>query len=1063
MADNKFFNMFNDIDDKYIKEAEQTASGPDMYIEYVPWRMSKRTVIISATAALAACAALVFGITKLPGLIHGIETSRSEVNNSSAEAVYGVPTLVGTPIPDGELEEFDLDALADSYRETFPEELTALLGEISDPAAADAYVKARTLADLTSGISNADVIATDKAREKMEKQMRACVTVTEPTIDTAYPDPVFDLYETGYRYGGFVQLFREFFCDEAAENLIICSRRSFIDNGGQLYAADGYETGGVRVLGLVHTDYELITNTDSQIVFNTVRYYDYAVDGEREPYDSANKDSYINKEGQRFVSIYTNRLVKEDGLWRAENIDYGYAEHTLPYAFDRTYPQITDKSVLEYTPLPEGSHIDFDYGEALSKYTETLKKDENLTAVLEQIGDAEFTERYYNARTLAEILAANENVHLFTGKDSGFALNFLDEYNQNADRYLETCFTYDSFANTLKDAFGSETFYYMLEHGTFYDYDGVLCKGCRAFSENPLLVHSEYELTSRTEDEIVFDTLCYHIRPEEYNAFVGFGRKQPYDPSKRSDYIVTRITNRFVKEDGKWRAEELCFLGDMSSVGRINDGADNIELDTTKLTFHLEGTPLPESELADFSYEETLENYRKKLDEDEGLTALLERINKPDFTDIYYRARTLADMLALVGGTELAPSEKIRSGHEAATITSLTPISSMVFIYDETGYTYDSFTAAYREIFGGDIDKAIRLYNFTNAFRELDGALYYRERYYPYEDIFLVHTDYELITNTDGEVVFDSICYMVDWDYYDLNAPELIKPKFDPNNTDGYVINRITNRFVKENGKWRAERLCMDDGKSSAWETSGGDVQTDEHGNSVIITGTPRPESALADFTYEKALENYRKKLDEDEGLTALLEQINNPGFTESFYRAKTLADIAAMHPDVEREVCSGQRAQIKIYEDSPDIYNSAIVPRYSYGQTFRESGCKYKGFIDALYKAFTEDSVALLLMNAPHVYEHDGQLYYESGTAQLPENLVHTEYELVENTADTIRFTTVNYYVTSWQPGSKPVYDPAIKELYDTTRIGNEFRYIDGEWKAYEICMLDGKSSSST
>ena len=53
MAD-KFFNLFNDIDDKYIKEAEQTASEPDMYIEYVPGNISKHKMFFAGAGLLAA-------------------------------------------------------------------------------------------------------------------------------------------------------------------------------------------------------------------------------------------------------------------------------------------------------------------------------------------------------------------------------------------------------------------------------------------------------------------------------------------------------------------------------------------------------------------------------------------------------------------------------------------------------------------------------------------------------------------------------------------------------------------------------------------------------------------------------------------------------------------------------------------------------------------------------------------------------------------------------------------------------------------------------------------------
>ncbi len=90
------------------------------------------------------------------------------------------------------------------------------------------------------------------------------------------------------------------------------------------------------------------------------------------------------------------------------------------------------------------------------------------------------------------------------------------------------------------------------------------------------------------------------------------------------------------------------------------------------------------------------------------------------------------------------------------------------------------------------------------------------------------------------------------------------------------------------------------------------------------------------------------------------------------------------------------------------------------------------------------------------------GQLYCNRVSAGCPITLVHTEYELVENGSETVKFTTKNYYVpfnTLGDPADL-VYGPEKKADYLIPEINNEFRYIDGEWKIYETCTLADYSS---
>lgn len=1035
MADNKFFNLFNDIDDKYIKEAEQTASGPDMYIEYVPGKLSKRTVVISAAAALAACAALVFGIVKLPGLVNGLApVSESTLNSSSVSVGDAVLDLLGTPIPDDELEEFDYAETVNSYRQTFPEELTAVLDEIGKPEVTEVYCKASTLAAMMNYRPNADIVLTDKAKAKSEKKMRAAITFTVPSTDPGFTDSEFDkyeMYETGYSYDSFCQAFRDVFGGESADDMIIKSRYGFYNYGNELYCKEyDYKSDG-GIANLVHTDYELITNTDDEVVFYTVLYFDFSDEwfdkwdnGDvSELYDPADKDTYLNGEGKRRVNTQINRFVKTDGVWKAEDIYCEYSQ-SLNYRFKNTRPDITDKLVLMGEPFPESAHTDFEYGETLSEYTEKLKKDEGLTALLEQIGDSEFTEQYYKARTLAEILAHNSEAY-FPIRDIGAILSFRDNYNQECDRYLETGLKYDSFLKTLNETFGSKTVNYMLERGTFYNYNNALCYGCRSFDENPLLVHNDYRFSFRTEDEIVFDTLCYHIRPEEYNAFSGYGSKQPYDPSKKVYYNVTKITNRFVKVNGKWKAEEICFLGDMSSVGEISESNEIPVSDNLIVT----GKPLPENELVDFTYEKTLDNYRKILAEDGELTAVLGQINKPDFTESYYRARTLADMLWFVEGTELIPSDKVRTNHEPATIEYITPISVTPFIYEETGYRYEGFEAALHDVFSDE--NAEKMSKRFGRFLEYNGEFYSPERD-PYVDYFLAHIGYELKTNTDSEIVIDSVCYFVDRGY----LTTWTKPTFHPENTDSYIIKKVSNRFVKENGKWKSAEICMADGVSSLYDPSNPPQQETVTigGKNYTITGNPSVN--YADFDYSR---QYNAQFGDDKrDLRDFLDTLGNPEAADAYLRAVAVTD---------------------------GFYGGKYISTAPGGAWIDDGDTRYfetdyydSDFFGALRDIFTVEASRAIPERSGVFFTYNGGLYqcdyYDSELSNR--KWVRIEYELIKNTDTEIEFNTYIRYNFSGDPATD-------YEGYDW--IKNRIVYQEGllheGWRVDEMCILNYISSN--
>lgn len=497
--------------------------------------------------------------------------------------------------------------------------------------------------------------------------------------------------------------------------------------------------------------------------------------------------------------------------------------------------------------------------------------------------------------------------------------------------------------------------------------------------------------------------------------------------------------------------ESLTPSAGMSGITPASSHSPNDSFDIKNI-FEVTGTPLPESELADFTYEEILDNYRKILAENRELTAVLTLINKPDFTERYYRARTLADMLEFVDEAKIIPSDKVRTDHEPATVMSAAMSSTLVF--NESGYKFESFKAAFHDVFNDD--SANKLLKRFSRFSEYNGGLYYVECK-PNEEILLVHTDYELKTNTDSEIVFDTVCYWTDYSDLPITTwtTERTKPEFDPGKIDEYTITRISNRFVKENGKWKAEEVYMADGVSSAWDTSTGNISTDDRGNRFLISGTPLSESELSDFNFEVMLEDFRYMCGKDEELLALLESIGKPEITELYYKAGALADPEGFR---QKDLPSQHKeTHITITENTPPSIYSTIDPSYTKGQKFIETGVRSDSFMKALNEVFYAESYAFMLARDPYFFTYNGQLFNRTDRNATLVHPVHMEYRLEENSDDTVRFTTINYFLP---PDSDlHSYIPSEKDKYVTVEVNNEFRVIDGKWKAYDICTPYGYS----
>ena len=113
-----------------------------------------------------------------------------------------------------------------------------------------------------------------------------------------------------------------------------------------------------------------------------------------------------------------------------------------------------------------------------------------------------------------------------------------------------------------------------------------------------------------------------------------------------------------------------------------------------------------------------------------------------------------------------------------------------------SGFTCDSFLAAFPKIFTEEW-KPVMLNNFHYFIK------YGEELYYAYGEVGgnLAHlyTEYELVKQTDNEIIFNAIAYDLDW-RESLETPEAV---YDPAKKDDYLKAYQVFRFVKTADGWR--------------------------------------------------------------------------------------------------------------------------------------------------------------------------------------------------------------------------------------------------------------------
>ncbi len=164
----------------------------------------------------------------------------------------------------------------------------------------------------------------------------------------------------------------------------------------------------------------------------------------------------------------------------------------------------TETAAVFGTPLAKNelSEFEFDRGWADSVIANTDEEE-----FLDSLGMPEIKELYLDALSLVHIMSTENLARADGTRCFGNDDTYISLYNGEkfSNRYEETGYTYDSFYNAFLSVFTKETADNMLSrYPSFYEHDGALWYAGVTFCGNISEVHREYELTSKTDNEVSF-------------------------------------------------------------------------------------------------------------------------------------------------------------------------------------------------------------------------------------------------------------------------------------------------------------------------------------------------------------------------------------------------------------------------------------------------------------------------------------------------------------------------------------------------------------------------------
>ncbi|MCM1164627.1 MAG: IseA DL-endopeptidase inhibitor family protein [Lachnospiraceae bacterium] len=279
------------------------------------------------------------------------------------------------------------------------------------------------------------------------------------------------------------------------------------------------------------------------------------------------------------------------------------------------------------------------------------------------------------------------------------------------------------------------------------------------------------------------------------------------------------------KEDGDWKFESCSPWLDEPKPLPVDIGNG----------MTLTGTPLDSSELEEFSIDPVT------LGETEE--AFFGSLGDPELGELFQKAQSLFWFCHSPGDLRLTAA--VYSDDRFVPYIDFDS-SKYLERCRETGYTYESFYNAFREVFTEEeID---RLFEYRGGFLNYNGELFCTDGASG-GNAWEVHREYELVP-TDGErIVFRRTEFMHDIDFYPSQ-------EWDPELRYEYRTNVFTFAFVPTEDGWRlecvsefdADRIYPDDELvPSGWLPVGSCAEVEKNAREVLTAdfSSKDPESAL--------------------------------------------------------------------------------------------------------------------------------------------------------------------------------------------------------------------------
>ena len=227
--------------------------------------------------------------------------------------------------------------------------------------------------------------------------------------------------------------------------------------------------------------------------------------------------------------------------------------------------------------------------------------------------------------------------------------------------------------------------------------------------------------------------------------------------------------------------------------------------------------------------------------------------------------------------------------------------------------------------------------------------------------------------------------------------------------------------------------------ESSAEYVSEPSITIDLNGQDDKLFGTPRSSNMLIEFNYESLYKRIKDNLNADMALTETLNEIGNDEVSETFYRAVSLTNAFVNRNLTEWDIDEPARIET----------DSGV---------FHEKGVTYSSFYNELCGVFAEEYIPKMTVY-PFFCSYNGGVWLQSIGISKDTSIIHTEYNIVENTSSAVEFDTVHYCIGENDMAAD--YDETKKNEYVQKTLCNRFVMTEDGWRAVEVAGFFGDRSS--